>query len=467
MRPESALRSYQQLQAEFMLSRRRGLIWDDVGFGKTAIAATALQRLFSRGQATRALVMATRAIASSTWADEVAEWQHLSELRPLTRSLVGLPAEERERCIFAERHTRIDTLNYEHLPWLEKQLHARGVPLGEYYDIVICDEVTKLKSPTGVWFRTMARLVHPNSVPRFWGLTGSPASEGYHHIWAPMCLVDYGHRLGVTLQQYLDRYFIAIGDKHLLRNGAKDDIHDALRGVVTALSADDYDVLPPVMYNERKLYLPPKLEDQYVELERDMMLKLAEGDVVAANAGVLCGKTMQFCSGAMYMVDALGQRTDEWGHVHDLKLDALDSLYDELCGRNLLVGVQYRHEVERILKRFERVAVHMTSENVDRVAPEWNAGRVGMLVTHPASCGHGLNLQHGGSDICFYSLPFGLEAFEQLAGRLRRPGQAHSHVTVHALLFADTVDYHAWRAVHTKQSIQQILKAKLAMRQAA
>jgi len=193
------------------------------------------------------------------------------------------------------------------------------------------------------------------------------------------------------------------------------------------------------------------------------MLRLEQGDVVAANGGVLVSKCMQLTSGAMYLVDELGSPTSRWEEVHQLKLDALDSLFSELGGRSLMVGIQYRHEAERILKKFERVAVFMNSDNVSRVKPEWVAGRIKMLVTHPRSCAHGVDkLQYGGNNVCYYSMPHSLEQFEQLYGRLARSGQKEPNVIVHALLMEGTVDYDAWRAVHAKQSIQETLKQRMA-----
>lgn len=450
-----------------MLSRRRGLVWDDVGFGKTVIVETALSKLFASGKRIRALVLATRAIASNTWQDELEEWEHLVHLRPYARSLVGLNAAQREQAIFKDRLTRIDTLNYEHIPWLEQQLGKRGYPLGQLYDVVIADEVTKLKSPHGKWFSSMARMVHPEHVPCFWGLTGSPSAEGEHQIWAPMYLVDYGIRLGYTYEQFASTFFVKFGERLFCSNENKAALQSRLRDVVTVLSAEDYKVIPEVMYNERRLHLPDELAKQYDKFEQDMVLALQEGGLVAANAAVLVGKCMQFTSGAAYLTDELGNRLDTWGHIHDIKLDALDSLFEELNGRSLLVGIQYRHEVERILKRFGKSAVHMHSGNVTKVQADWNAGKIPMLVAHPASCGHGLNLQQGGSDICFFSLPYGAEPFEQLIGRLRRPGQAESHVRVHVLLTHGTVDFAAWSAVRDKQSLQQVLKSSLGIKEHA
>lgn len=466
MRPESALRPYQQLQTDFVCTRLRGLVWDDVGFGKTAIMATAASRLIQAGAVIRMLVLSTKAIATNTWQDELQEWEHLQWLAPHARALVGLSAPARERAMFSDLTTRIDTLNYEHIPWLESQLQKRQTSLGDYYDMVVADEVTKLKSHQGKWFTSMARMVHPDHVPRFWGMTGTPASEGYHQLWAPVFLADYGTRLGYTYQQYLDRFFIPIGDRPVLRTGAESAVQDSLRDIVTSLSDDDYKVLPPVLYSERRLHLPAKQERDYLRFERELLMHLQKGDVVAANAAVLSGKCMQYTSGAMYLADELGNPTQDWDEVHQLKLDALEQLVDELDGRHLLVAVRFRHEVERIRARFPH-AVHMNSANSAEVQRRWNAGEVSLLVTHPASCGHGLNLQRGGSHVCWFSPTHSGEQFEQVIGRLRRPGQPDDHVTVHALLFDGTVDYDAWQAVQGKVSLQSVLKARMALRMEA
>ena len=413
----------------------------------------------------RTLVFATRAIAQTVWTQELAEWEHLRWLVPHARSLVGLSTSERERIIFDERGSRLDIINYEHIGWLAKALEARKVSLGQYYDTVVCDEITKLKNPSGKRFKLMARMVHPDHVPYFWGLTGSPASEGYTQVWAPMYLVDYGHRLGYTYQQYLDEFFVSLGERWYTKQGAQEQIQAKLRDVVLTLNAEDYDVLPAVLHNPRTVPLESaRLRAKYAELEREMYIELERGAVVAANGGVLIGKCLQFTSGAMYINPEQSRSNErEWEELHSLKMDALESLYEELNGQRLVVAVQFKHEIPRIQARFPE-AVHMHSGNVVEVSARWNVGQIPMLLAHPLSCGHGLNLQQGGGDICFFSLPYSLEQFEQTIGRLARPGQLKPVVTAHALLMDGTVDFEAWRALQSKQGLQQTLKSAMSAR---
>lgn len=465
MRPTTQLRDYQRYAERFISTRKRGQLWLDVGLGKTAALASALSAGYRRTKNIRTLVFATRAIAQTVWTEELTQWEHLAWLAPHARSLVGLSPAAREKAIFTDSHSRLDTLNYEQVLWLAAKLEERGMSLGQLYDTVVCDEITKLKNPSGKWFRTMTKLVHPDHVPYFWGLTGSPASEGYAQVWAPMFLVDYGYRLGYTYQQYLDRFFVSVGDRFYTKQGGREQIHNLLKDVVLSLNASDYAVLPDVIHNPRMLPMPNgALRRQYDVLERDMFLELEKGDVIASNAGVLVGKCLQFTSGALYMADELGAPSRQWQRVHELKLDALSDLVDELAGRPLLVAVQFKHELTRIKERFPH-AVHMNSHNVVEVSKRWNAKQIPMLLAHPNSCGHGLNLQHGGGDVCFYSPPYSLEQFEQVPGRLARPGQEHPTVVVHMLLMQDTVDqYGAWEALRSKQTLQQTLKRAMSAR---
>lgn len=464
MRTADDLRIYQQFGSQFILTRKRGQLWYDVGYGKTAAVETALNYGFHNLRYIRALVISTKAIASSVWQEELAEWDFTQWLRDKTRSLVGLSPKVREREMFDRRDTRLDSINFAHLPWLCKQLEKRGHGLGMYYDVVVVDEFTKLKNADGTWFRKMAHLVHPDHVPHYWGLSGSPAAEGYKQLWAPMFLVDYGHRLGYTRKQFHDRYFLTIGDKLVLKAGAKEEMLDKLKDVVLSVDKERFpNVVPPLHAHPRYLHMSEQQQGQYLELEREMMLRLKEGDVVAANAGVLCGKTMQYTSGAMFLVDDLGKPTKKWESVHDVKLRDLEAFFESKPGNgNVMVGTGYTHETERILKRFENVAVHMTANNYERVKPEWNAGRIRMLVTHPGSCGHGVNLQKGGNQTYMYTIPFSGELFEQFPGRLARAGQPAGHVDLHAPVFVGTVDEDAWTAGHAKLAIQDVIKARVA-----
>ena len=464
MRPREAARPYQLTAEEFISSRRRGQLWADVGLGKTAIFLSVFELLFRQARAYRVLVLAPKAIAVDTWQQEAGEWEHLAELQPEMRSLVGLSAKERAYELFHRRRTRIDTLNYDHIGWLEQELKKRDTHLGLYYDAVICDEITRLKSASSKRFAAMSRIVHPSHVPLFWGLTGTPVSEGYRGVWAPMYLVDYGHRLGGTEGEFLRRHFLEFNGVPRLMRGHDQRIQDAIKDVVLVLDAREYGVLPSVRENVVKLHLPVKAQNMYDELERDMMTQLQRGGVLAANAGVLVGKCAQLTSGAMFLHDAMGRPTKEWEVVHDVKLEALDTLFGELNGRNLLVAVNYTHETTRIKDKFSRVAVHMTSANAERVKPDWNAGKIRMLVAHPKSCGHGLNLQAGGADIAFFTLPWSHELYDQIIGRLRRTGQQARSVGVHVLMMDNTVDYDIWHALHHKADVQDTLKERLRLR---
>jgi len=436
-------------------------LWYDVGYGKTIAVAAALEWGFRNLRYTRALVISTRAIASSTWQEELEEWDFTQWLREHSRSLVGLTAKAREQQMFHERHTRIDSINFNFIPWMAEMLEKKGRHLGDYYDVVVVDEFTKVKAHDGKWFKTLATMVHPSHVANFWALSGSPASEGYLQLWAPMFLVDYGHRLGYTKNQFEERFFIPFGDRKVLKKGAAEQIEEVLRDVVMSVDKERYpSVTPPVVEHQRYLDLSEHQQSQYLALERDMMLRLKEGDAVAANAGVLCGKVMQFCSGAMFLVDELGNSTKKWESVHDGKLWDLEQLLNTRPG-NMLVATGYTHENARIKERFSS-AVFMNSANYDRVKRDWNRGLIEILYTNPASCGHGVNIQKGGNQLYLYTVPWSGELFEQIIGRLARSGQPQDHVDVHIPMFSGTVDVDVYNAVTNKVTVQSVLKSRMA-----
>lgn len=432
------------------------MLWLDVGLGKTITLASMLADYFAGCCAYRALVLSTKAIAQSTWQDELLEWEHTHNIP--SRSLVGVPRKDLVSTMFAGRRTsRIDTLHYDQIGVLEAELKARNAPLSHLYDVVICDEITFLKNGNGKRFQAMARMVQ--HVPYFWGLTGSPAAEGYHHLWAPMYLVDNGYRLGVRQSHFKSAFFTDINGKSVLAAGAKEQIHEILRDVVMVLDGRDYGVVPELIPDVRKLHFTPGQQSEYDELQQTMVLELGQDSIIAANAGVLLNKCLQYTSGAMYIRDDEGNVTG-WESVHDLKLDMLASLYDELNGVPLLVGVQYLHEVERIMARFPQ-AVHATADNIGQLTGAWNTGQLSMMVAHPKTCGHGLNLQKGGHHLCWYTLPWSLEQFEQMIGRLRRSGQVHP-VIMHTLMVMGSVDEQVYAALTRKQRVQDGLKAAMA-----
>lgn len=456
-----------QLEAiRFMNTTRRGHLWLDVGMGKTASALTWLADKFRRGHAYRCLVLATRAIADGVWTSEVRNWEHLQWLAPHCRQLTGLDAKRRAKALLYDRGTRIDVLNYDLLPWLESCLQRHNVKLSDLYDVCICDEVSKLKDPSGKWAKIAARQMY--HLRHWWGLTGSPASEGYEQLWAPVYLIDYGTRLYPNVTHYRAEFFRSTPTGYALRRGAQDEIHRRLSDVVLV---QDESMLPPGTMPELvQTRVPVQLGERawalYAEMEAELIARLDEGESVAPNAGVAMGKCLQILGGAVYLNDEQGEPTTEWEAFDTGKLDALWQLVDSLEGQPLLVLYGFRHELERIMQRIPQ-AVHLHSGNVASVSERWNAGELPVMVAHPASCGHGLNLQKGpGHHLCWYTQPWSRELMEQTIGRLRRPGQARNTVVSHTLEVPGTVDSLIAARQEGKGETQRNLKAAMMALQA-
>lgn len=466
MRKYSDLRPDQHESILFSWLQMRATVALDVGFGKTIVELTTLGERFRRGMSRRCLVISTKAIAQDTWQEEALEWEHTEWLFPHMRSLVGLTAAQRKHAMFGDgwSQSHIDTINLEHIQWIEEQLEEMQRPLGFYYDCVIFDEVSKLKNPKGKRFKSLARmLLH---VPRFHGLSGSLAAEGYHEIWAPTFLCDYGHRLMRSYDQFEGTHFEynELSGKRRLREGHATIIEQAIADITRVLSAEELEVLPPVMYVPHEFNLSPSVQAKYEEFERELYLVLADGGTVAAaQAGAKTIKCLQLTSGSAYVEDALGNPSGVVQPFHTEKLAMLFKLAQSLGeNQNLLISTKFRHEYDRIAGWLNQLGTveYMNSANAAEMKKRWNAGEIRFLVTHPASCGHGLNLQRGGSDVCFFTLPHSREEFEQVVGRLRRPGQGGT-VRVHALTARGTVDMDAWGAQLGKYNVQQAFKSRV------
>lgn len=451
-------RDYQRALIEHIYANPRVNCWSGMGTGKTSSTLTALDRLAMVEDVYPVLVLAPLRVATSTWPDEVAKWDHLSHLRVST--ITGSEA-ERRRAIFTP--AEVYTINYENLPWLIEFL-GKKFP----YRTVVADESTNLK---GFRLRqgaqrpkALARVAH-TIVKRFINLTGTPASNGLADLWGQQWFIDSGTRLGRTFSSFTDRWFTPE------RNGfgikplpfAQEEIQERLQDVTITIEAKDYFDLPPLIENIITVDLPPAAVRIYAEMEKKMFAEIGEHGVEAFNAATRTNKCLQIANGAV-IVDEAG-RVEE---IHDAKLQALEDIVEESAGMPVLVSYQFVADRERILKKF-KTARHLDDD--PETIRKWNRGEIPMLVAHPASAGHGLNLQDGSNVIAYFSSGWNLEEDLQILERLGPTRQAQAGhnrpVFVHRIEARGTVDQLVAARRQSKKSVQDILLEAMKERKAA
>lgn len=428
---------YQSYAKDFIIDHEEAGLFLDMGMGKTVVSLTAAEELLHDYFAVKkVLVVAPLRPAKETWPTEAKKWDHLKDLR---FSLILGSRIDRERALAAEADIYIT--NRENVVWLVQELQNAWP-----FDMVILDELSSFKSSKAQRFRALKRV--RKHIRRIVGLTGTPAPNGLLDLWPEMYLLDQGKSLGRTVTGYRDMFFLP--DKRNAttifswkpKPGAEEEIFDLIKPVCVSMKAADYLQLPERLIVDREVTLSEKAMRTYKQLERDTLLPFADGDIDAPTAAVLTNKLMQAGGGAAY---------DENGNVkrlHDDKLDALDEQLEAANGQPVLVFYQFKHELARIRGRHSEAVEIREAAAIDR----WNAGEIPILLAHPASAGHGLNLQFGGHIIIWYTLPTSLELYQQANKRLHRPGQ-QSTVVIIRLIAKDCYD---------ERVAQQILAPKQA-----
>lgn len=451
---------HQQLAYAWLMSHDHAGLFLGMGLGKTVTTLTALtSHLWDDFTVHKALVIAPMTVASTVWAEECRKWDHLKDLRCV--KVLGTAA-QRRKALATDADLYI--INRENVVWLVEELHGR-LP----FECVILDELSSFKSTKAKRWKALRKLLP--SIPYVWGLTGTPAPNSYLDLWPEIFLLDGGARLGRYVSHYRDRYFTAAGHKghivydYRLRMGAKDAIDRLLRDLCLSMSSEDWLDLPPVIHNRvtvemdkpgRSLYdrmvdekvLPllrqgadTRLLDPRKPEELAQMTNAIQGDTAAA----LAGKLLQMANGAVY--------DDERNVtvIHSKKLDALGEIIDTNPGQPLLVFYNFEHDKRRILERFPQAVVF----SPDKVT-EWNAGRIPLLLAHPASAGHGVNLQTGGHLCVWFGLTWSRELYDQANARLSRPGQTES-VVIHHIVCRGTVDERVLETLARKGATQKEL----------
>jgi SNF2 family DNA or RNA helicase len=438
--------SYQEYATDFIDKNPVSCLLLDMGLGKTAITLTALcDLLFDSFEAHRILVIAPLRVASQTWPDELRKWEHLSDLR--FSVAVGTEA---ERKAALKVKADIYIINRENVQWL---IEDSGIPFN--YDTVVIDELSSFKNHQTKRFRSLMKARH--KVKRVIGLTGTPSSNGLMDLWAEFRLLDMGQRLGRFIGQYRTAYFIP--DK---RNGqvifsykplpnAEKQIYDKIADITISMKSTDHLTMPELVTAEYPVTLSGKERERYDDLKQDLVLKLAGGDVTAANAAALSGKLCQMANGAVYGDDGIIH------HIHDRKLDALEDLIEAANGKPILVAYWFKHDLERISARLKERHIPFTKLDTSGSITSWNEGAWPVALIHPASAGHGLNLQSGGSTIIWFGLTWSLELYQQTNARLWRQGQNADTVVLHHIIAKNTIDERVMKALRDKDKTQTAL----------
>ncbi|MCO7125098.1 DEAD/DEAH box helicase [Sporolactobacillus shoreicorticis] len=433
--------AYQEYSTNWIIDHTASGLLLDMGMGKTVSTLTAVwQLLFDYFDSVKVLVIAPKRVAEDTWSREAEKWDHTKNLR-VAKVLGNL----QHRIQALAEPADIYVTNRENVVWLVDHYKTKWP-----FDTVVIDELSSFKSSKAKRFRALKKvrpLIH-----RIIGLTGTPAPNSLLDLWPQIYLLDGGERLGKTVTAYRQKYFEP--DKrsqHIvfswrLKPGAEQQIYSAISDICVSMKASDYLQLPKRVDNVVELELNKSEQKRYKQLERDLLLPFANGDIVANTAAVLSNKLLQYANGAIY------NENGEVQELHSVKLDALEQIVEEANGQPILVFYQYKHDLERIKARFKQAR---ELENSQTIA-NWNAGKIEMLLVHPASAGHGLNMQDGGHIIVWFSMLWSLEQYLQANARLDRQGQKES-VIVHHLVAKGTIDEQALNVLQQKAGGQEAL----------
>jgi SNF2 family DNA or RNA helicase len=408
------LHEYQRRAVEFIKDNPSAALWIDMGLGKTVSTLTALQDLLSAGDIRKALVIAPLRVAQHTWPTEISLWDHLKDLSFTVLS--GLPASKRAAAL--SENTQIHIINRENVQWICDEL-GQSWP----YDCVVIDESSSFKNHGAKRWKSMRRIL--GHVDRMVQLTGTPAPNNLLELWPQIYLLDKGKRLGNTRSKFLESYCHQVGNPQWRQYEVKphrvEALYKAVADVVLRMSAEDYIDLPERVDSVIEVSMPAGALRAYEEMKHHFIIEWDDGLVTAANAAAKVNKLLQICNGAVYDED------DSYRVVHDAKLDALREIIDT-AGEPVLVAYNFRSDLERIQKALPNAVV---LDKNPKTIDDWNAGKIEVLLAHPASAGHGLNLQRGGALIVWFGLSWSLELYQQFNARLYRQGQDKPVRVVH------------------------------------
>ena len=432
---------YQQYATDFIIKNPTAAVFLEMGLGKSVITLTAILELcLERFEISRVLVIAPLRVARDTWPTEIQKWDHLSGL---TYSVAVGSAKERREAL--RQKTFIHIINRENVQWL---IEDSGIPW--QYDMVVIDELSSFKSHQSKRFKSFMKA-RPG-VRRMVGLTGTPSSNGLMDLWAEFRVLDMGKRLGRFITHYREQFFEADRRNGMQvfsykpRSGAEREIYRRIGDITISMRSADYLKMPECVMNTVPVTLDQTEYEIYEEMESKMVTELDGVEIDAVNAAALTGKLCQLASGAIYTPDG------STVFFHERKLDALEDLIEGANGKPVLVAYWYKHDLERIQKRFDVRELKSSKDITD-----WNAGKIPVAVIHPASAGHGLNLQAGGSTLIWFGLTWSLELYQQTNARLWRQGQQAETVVIHHIITKGTVDEDVMHSLSEKDRSQAAL----------
>lgn len=436
---------YQKYSIDFIENNPISALLLSCGLGKTSITLTAINDLmFDSFDVSKVLVICPIRVAN-TWVQECKKWEHLNDIR--ISVAVG---SEMERLRALRAKADIYVINRENVQWL---IESSGIPFN--YQMVVIDEMSSFKN--GKSKRCKALLQVRSKIDRIVGLTATPTSNGLMDLWSQYRILDGGKRLGRFITEYRNRYFMP--DK---RNGviiysykllpfAEEAIYEKISDITISMKAKDHLKMPELISSEYKVYMNDTEKAQYELLKHDLVVNLDEDDITAVNAAVLSNKLCQMANGAIYTDKKIIQ------NIHDRKLDALEDIVEQMNGKNFLLVYWFKHDLERIVKRLDEIGTSYSKIDTPESIEGWNKGKIQVGLIHPASAGHGINLQQGGSTIVFFSLTWSLELYEQVIGRIYRQGQISDTVVVQHIITDGTIDEDILRALKDKDETQSSL----------
>ena len=431
---------YQEYATKFIEDNEESAVFLECGLGKSVITLTAIKNLMARGEVSRVLVVAPLRVGKTTWPEEIGKWDHLAGLTYAVA--IGSVA---ERLSAVKAKADITIINRENVEWL---IDKSGMPFD--YDMLVIDELSSFKSFKAKRFKALLK-VRPQ-ITRVVGLTGTPSSNGLMDLWAEFRLLDLGERLGRYITRYRLAYFtpdkrnaqVVFSYKPL--PGAEERIYDKIDDITISMRASDYLKLPSLVMNTVVVEMGDKEKEIYDNLCDDMVVSLGDNEIDAVNAASLSNKLLQMANGAVYGEE---QRVH---HIHDEKLNALEDLIESANGKPVLVAYWFKHDLARIKAKFPFVREIKTDADIRA----WNRGEIEVGVIHPASAGHGLNLQTGGSTLIWFGLTWSLELYQQTNARLYRQGQKNT-VVIHHIVTKGTIDERVLKALEKKEKTQNSL----------
>lgn len=429
--------SYQEYAIRYIETHPISALLIDMGLGKTSITLTAISNmLFDSFEVCKVLVIAPLRVAKNTWTDEIKKWEHLNSL-----SYSLIIGNESERLSALSKKADIYIVNRENVDWL---VNKSGYKFD--FDMVVIDELSSFKNHQSKRFKSLMK--ERPLVKRIVGLTGTPSSNGLMDLFAEFKILDMGKRLGYFIGQYRNTYFkpdkmngpIVYSYKPL--PNAENAIYEKISDITVSMKANEYLKMPELLISNYVVELSNSEKNQYDEMKKSLVLEITDGEITASNAASLSNKLCQLSNGAIY--------DDEQNivEIHDRKLDALEDIIESMNGKPLLVAYWYRHDLERIKSRFS-VREIKTSEDIS----DWNKGEIPVALIHPASAGHGLNLQNGGSTLVWFGLTWSLELYQQTNARLYRQGQKNTVVIQH-IITKGTIDEQILKALQKKNKTQ-------------